>query len=71
MLANMIYKPSKKPKSSPNPSGTDKNSSEKKGDHEKLAEVHLSLKIVPRLGLLVILAIFLLMINAAHGALRG
>jgi uncharacterized membrane protein len=43
----------------------------KKGDHEKLAEVHLSLKIVPRLGLLVILAIFLLMINAAHGALRG
>lgn len=35
MLANMIYKPSKKPKSSPNPSGTDKNSSEKKGDHEK------------------------------------
>lgn len=37
------------------------------GDDEKLAEVHLKLKIVPRLGLLVILSIFLLMINAAHG----
>lgn len=40
-----------------------------KGNDEKLAEVHLRLKIVPRIGLLVILTIFLLMINAAHGIL--
>ncbi len=39
----------------------------KQGDDEKLAEVHLKLRIVPRLGLLVILTIFLLMINATHG----
>ena len=39
----------------------------KMGDDEKLAEVHLKLKIVPRLGLLVILTVFLLMLNAAHG----
>lgn len=37
------------------------------GDDEKLAEVHLRLKIVPRIGLIIILSIFLLMINAAHG----
>jgi uncharacterized membrane protein len=41
----------------------------KMGDEEKLAEVHLRLKLVPRIGLLVILTIFLLMINAAHGIL--
>ena len=39
----------------------------KMGDDQKLSEVHLKLKIVPRLGLLVILVIFLLMLNAAHG----
>ena len=39
----------------------------KQGDAEKLAEVHLKLKIVPRVGLLVILTIFLLMLNAARG----
>lgn len=39
----------------------------KQGDEEKLAEVHLRLKIVPRIGLLVLLTIFLLMINATHG----
>jgi len=39
----------------------------KQGDDEKLAEVHLQLKIVPRIGLIVLLTIFLLMINAAHG----
>lgn len=38
-----------------------------KGDDEQLAEVHLKLKIVPRLGLLVILTIFLLMINGVRG----
>jgi uncharacterized membrane protein len=41
----------------------------KQGDDEKLAEVHLRLKIVPRLGLIVLLTIFLLMINASHGIL--
>lgn len=40
-----------------------------KGDDEKLAEVHLRLKIVPRLGMVVILCIFLLMINGARGIL--
>jgi uncharacterized membrane protein len=39
----------------------------KQGDHEKLEDVHLKLKIIPRLGLIVILSIFLLMINASHG----
>ena len=39
----------------------------KQGDDEKLAEVHLRLKIVPRIGLIVLLTIFLLMINAVHG----
>lgn len=38
----------------------------KEGDDEKLAEVHLRLKIVPRLGLLVISIIFLLMLNASR-----
>lgn len=38
-----------------------------KGDDEKLAEVHLRLKFVPRLGMVVILSIFLLMINGARG----
>lgn len=37
------------------------------GDNEKLAEVHLKMKIVPKIGLIILLTIFLLMINATHG----
>ncbi len=37
------------------------------GDDEKLAEVHLRMKIVPKIGLIILLTIFLLMINATHG----
>lgn len=39
----------------------------KQGDDEKLAEVHLRMKIIPRIGLITLTVIFLLMINAAHG----
>lgn len=39
----------------------------KQGDHEKLAEVHLKMKVVPRIGLTILMLIFLLMINAVHG----
>lgn len=39
----------------------------KQGDDEKLVGVHLKLKIVPRLGLIVITTIFLLMLNASRG----
>ncbi len=39
----------------------------KQGDEEKLGEVHVKLKIVPRMGLIVITCIFLLMINAVRG----
>lgn len=37
------------------------------GDDTQIDDVHLKLKLVPRLGLIVIVSIFLLMINAAHG----
>jgi hypothetical protein len=37
------------------------------GDEEKLAEVHLKMKIIPKIGLIILLSIFLLMINATHG----
>ncbi len=36
-------------------------------DENALAEFHLKLKIVPRIGMIVIMVIFLLMINAARG----
>ncbi|MDY0081707.1 MAG: hypothetical protein RBR74_00860 [Ignavibacteriaceae bacterium] len=39
----------------------------KHGDNQKLEEVHLKMKIVPRVGLTILTVIFLLMINAAHG----
>ena len=39
------------------------------GNDEKLAEVHLKIKIIPKIGLIVLLTIFLLMINAVHGIL--
>lgn len=39
----------------------------KQGDNQKLEEVHLKMKIVPRVGLTILTIIFLLMINAAHG----
>ncbi len=39
----------------------------KQGDNQKLEEVHLKMKIVPRVGLTILTVIFLLMINAAHG----
>lgn len=39
----------------------------KNGNDAELDDVHTKLKIVPRLGLLVITTIFLLMINASHG----
>ncbi len=39
----------------------------KDGDDAQLEDVHTKLKIVPRLGLVVISTIFFLMINAAHG----
>lgn len=39
----------------------------KQGDKEKLAEVHLKMKLVPRIGLTILIIIFLLMINAVHG----
>ncbi len=39
----------------------------KKGDEGELEDVHLKLKMLPRLGLLVITTVFLLMINAARG----
>lgn len=38
----------------------------KDGDEEQLTDVHLKLKFVPRMGLLVILTIFLLMLNAVR-----
>jgi len=39
----------------------------KNGDDHQINDVHLKLKIVPRLGLLVITSIFLLMMNGARG----
>ena len=39
----------------------------KDGNEEMVDDVHVKLKIVPRIGLVVITSIFLLMINAARG----
>ncbi len=39
----------------------------KDGNEEMVDDVHLKLKIVPRIGLVVITSIFLLMINASRG----